>query len=118
VIADVVSRLAAAWAGAPLLFKFLFPVAVTVTVVDQVLKRVAPESRAYARFKHGLEAVGAFWTAIILSVVYFASVSLVNVFLRLRGADPLDRTMSPEPSFWRRHEPNPLGPLPAARHQF
>ena len=117
-IVDVSARLAAFWAGLPLLFRILFTFAVTVTVIDQVLKRVAPDSKAYAAFKHGLESVGAFWTAIILSVVYFLSVSLVNVFFRLRGMDPLDRGLTPEPTFWRRHDPNPLGPLPAARHQF
>ena len=117
-IADVFASLAALWDRLPLLFKILFTFAVTVTVIDQVLKRVAPGSKAYAAFKHGLESVGAFWTAIILSLVYFLSVSMVNVFFRVRGMDPLDRQLTPEPSFWRPHDPNPLGPLPAARHQF
>ena len=34
------------------------------------------------------------------------------------GHDPLDRRLAPEPTFWRAHEPNPLGPERAARHQF
>ena len=38
--------------------------------------------------------------------------------MRLFGKDPLDRSLAPEPSFWRAHEPNPLGPERAARHQF
>jgi hypothetical protein len=38
--------------------------------------------------------------------------------MRLFGKDPLDRSLRPEPSFWRPHEPNPLGPSAAARHQF
>ena len=38
--------------------------------------------------------------------------------MRLLGKDPLDRRLKPEPTFWRRHEPNPLGPEAAARHQF
>ena len=32
--------------------------------------------------------------------------------------DPLDRKLDAEPSFWRSHEPNPLGPAASARHQF
>jgi hypothetical protein len=38
--------------------------------------------------------------------------------MRLMGRDPLDRKLDREPSWWRRHEPNPLGPQAAARHQF
>jgi hypothetical protein len=37
---------------------------------------------------------------------------------RLFGKDLHDRGLAPEPSFWRAHEPNPLGPERAARHQF
>jgi hypothetical protein len=117
-MSDVFDWLARTYGALPLVFRVLFPVAVTITIVDQTLKRLAPESKAYASFKHGLEAVGAFWTAVILSFVYFLSVSLVNVFLRLKGEDPLDRRLDPAPTFWKSHEPNPLGPLAAARHQF
>jgi len=42
----------------------------------------------------------------------------VSLFMRLGRHDPLDRQLAPEPSFWRGHEPNPLGPARAARHQF
>jgi hypothetical protein len=42
----------------------------------------------------------------------------VSAFMRLMGRDPLDRTLAPEPTWWRRHDPNPLGPQAAARHQF
>jgi hypothetical protein len=45
-------------------------------------------------------------------------VALVWFFMKLTGKDLLDRKLDPEPSFWRAHEPNPLGPLVAARHQF
>jgi hypothetical protein len=38
--------------------------------------------------------------------------------MRLRGTDLLDREIGAEPSFWRRHEANPLGPQTAVRHQF
>jgi len=38
--------------------------------------------------------------------------------MRLFGKDPLDRKLKAEPTFWREHEPNPLGPAAAVRHQF
>ena len=57
-------------------------------------------------------------TAVILSVVYALSVGPIGLLTRLFGKDPLDRGLAPEPSFWRAHEPNPLGPERAARHQF
>jgi heme/copper-type cytochrome/quinol oxidase subunit 2 len=117
-MSDVLDWLVRAYLAMPLVFRVLFPVAVAITVVDQVWKRVAPDSRGYAAFKHGLESIGAFWTAVILSIVYFLSVSLVNLFLRLKGEDPLDRQLAPAPTFWKIHEPNPLGALRAARHQF
>jgi hypothetical protein len=63
-------------------------------------------------------AVGAVWTAVILSVVYLLSVGPVSLAMRLRGKDPLDRSLAPEPTFWRTHEQNPLGPEAATRHQF
>lgn len=86
--------------------------------VELLLRRFAPRSRAYAAWQHFFESIGAVWTAVILALVYFVSVSLVAVGMRLFGKDPLDRSLRPEPSFWRPHEPNPLGPSAAARHQF
>jgi hypothetical protein len=53
-----------------------------------------------------------------LSFVYLLSVGPVGLGMRLFGKDPLDRALTAEPSFWRAHEPNPLGPERAARHQF
>jgi hypothetical protein len=50
--------------------------------------------------------------------VYFVSVSFVSIFMKLRGRDLLDRGLDPEPTFWRPHEPNPLGERAAVRHQF
>ena len=46
------------------------------------------------------------------------SVGPIGLVMRLAGKDPLDRGLAPEPSFWRKHEPNPLGVEAAARHQF
>lgn len=105
----------AAW---PTHRKVLFTVAVLVFLTELALRRFAPRSAAYARWKKGFEAVGRFWTAIILSVVYFVSVAVVSVFMRLFGKDPLDRKLDREPTWWRPHDPNPLGPQAAARHQF
>ena len=86
--------------------------------VELLLRRFAPRSRAYARWQHFFESIGAVWTAVLLAVVYFVSVSLVSIAMRVMGKDPLDRSLRAEPSFWRPHEPNPLGPRASARHQF
>jgi len=64
------------------------------------------------------QGIGKVWTAVILALVYFLSVGPVGLVMRLVGHDPLDRRLAPEPSFWRAHEPNPLGAERAARHQF
>jgi hypothetical protein len=116
--ADAVTRLGQ-WLGSlPVHTRVLLALATTVFVIELVLRRVAPRSRFYAGWTKAFQAVGKFWTAIILSVVYFLSVALVSVFMKLRGKDLLDRSLQPEPSFWRPHDPNPLGPRAAARHQF
>jgi hypothetical protein len=106
------------FAGLPTYKQVLLVLATTLFVVELVLRRFARGSRLYARWTAGIEALGAFWSAIILSIVYFVSVAAISVFMRLFGKDLLDRRLDPEPSFWRSHEPNPLGPLAAARHQF
>jgi succinate dehydrogenase/fumarate reductase cytochrome b subunit len=89
-----------------------------VVTVELAFRRFAPRSAAYHAWQRFFEAVGSVWTAVILAVVYFVSVSLVAVGMRLFGKDPLDRSLRAEPSFWRAHEPNPLGIRAAARHQF
>jgi hypothetical protein len=89
-----------------------------VVGVELLLRRFAPNSRAYAAWKHFFEAIGNVWTAVLLAVVYFVSVSLVAAGMRLFGKDPLDRSLRAEPTFWRPHDPNPLGARAAARHQF
>jgi hypothetical protein len=96
----------------------VFVFACLVVGVELLLRRFAKGSQAYAAWTHAFETIGSFWTAVLLAVVYFASVSLVSLGMKLFGKDPLDRTLRAEPSFWRRHEPNPLGPTAAARHQF
>ncbi|HUG54340.1 MAG TPA: hypothetical protein VMR21_12095 [Vicinamibacteria bacterium] len=96
----------------------LLGLATTVFVIEVVLRRVARGTRLYRRWTSAFEALGAVWSAVILSIVYFVSVAGVSVFMRLFAKDLLDRGLDPEPTFWRPHEPNPLGPTAAARHQF
>jgi len=108
------------WAGfvaLPLRFKLL-SLATLVVVVELAFRRFAPKSRAYERWTRFFEGMGAVWTAVLLSVVYLVSVGPISLIMRLRKNDPLDRGLRAEASFWRAHEPNPLGPLAAARHQF
>jgi hypothetical protein len=96
----------------------LLAFATVVVVVEFCFRRFAPRSRAYARWTAFFEGIGHVWTTVLLGVIYFFSVSLVSLGMRLSGKDPLDRVLAAEPSFWRPHEPNPLGPAVAARHQF
>ena len=89
-----------------------------VVLVELALRRFAPKSQAYARWTRFFAGIGSVWTAVILSIVYLLSVGPIGLAMRLFGKDPLDRALTPERSFWRAHEPNPLGPARAARHQF
>ena len=117
-VLDVLGRVGHWLAGLPTYKLALLVFATTVFVVELILRRVARGTLLYRRWTAAFEALGAFWSAIILSIVYFVSVAMVSVFMKIMRRDLLDRTLAPEPSFWRAHEPNPLGPLAAARHQF
>jgi hypothetical protein len=101
----------------PFRFKIL-AFASAVVLVELAFRRLAPKSRAYERWTAFFQGIGKVWTAVLLAVVYVLSVGPVGLVMRLVGHDPLDRRLAPEPSFWRAHEPNPLGPERAARHQF
>jgi hypothetical protein len=101
----------------PLRYKILAAAALVVAV-EVAFRRLAPRSAAYRRWTRFFEGVGHVWTIVILGLVYYLSVAIVAVFMRLSGRDPLDRSLEPRPSFWRSHEPNPLGARQAARHQF
>ncbi len=92
--------------------------AAVVVLVEVGFRRLAPKSRAYARWTAFFQGIGKVWTAVLLAIVYVLSVGPIGLVMRLRRQDPLDRGLAPEPSFWRAHEPNPLGPERAARHQF
>jgi hypothetical protein len=105
------------FSGLPLRWKLLL-LASAVVLVELAFRRFAPRSRAYARWTAFFQAIGSVWTAVLLSLIYGLSVGPVGLVMRLAGHDPLDRSLAAEPSFWRRHDPNPLGPERAARHQF
>jgi hypothetical protein len=92
--------------------------ALVVLLTEIGLRRLAPRSAVYAKWTALFVAVGSVWTALILSLVYLLSVGPVGLAMRLLGKDPLDRSLRDEPTFWRRHEPNPLGPEASVRHQF
>lgn len=110
-------NLLASLADLPLRWKVL-AFATTVVLIELAFRHLAPKSRAYARWTGFFQGIGMVWTAVILAVVYVVSVGPIGLVMRLAGKDPLDRRLAPEPSFWRAHEPNPLGPEKAARHQF
>ncbi len=112
-VSDLLTRLA----GLSLRGKLL-ALATAILLVELAFRRFAPKSKAYARWTAVFRAIGAVWTAILLSIVYVLSVGLTGIALRLLGKDPLDRSLQPEPTFWRIHEPHPLGPQVAVRHQF
>lgn len=96
----------------------LLAFATVIVLVELGLRRFAPKSKAYARWTGFFQGIGSVWTALILSIVYLLSVGPIGLVMRLFGHDPLDRRLAPEPSFWRAHEANPLGPERAVRHQF
>jgi hypothetical protein len=109
---------ALAWVGELSLRWKILAFATTVVVIELLFRHLAPKSRAYARWTRFFKGIGTVWTAVILALVYLLSVGPIGLVMRLAGHDPLDRSLAPEPSFWRSHEPNPLGAERAARHQF
>ncbi len=96
----------------------LLAAGVVLVVVELALRRFAAKSRVYAGWTAVFRGIGSVWTAVLLALVYVVSVGPIGLGMRLFGNDPLDRALVAEPSFWRPHEPNPLGTEGAARHQF
>lgn len=117
-VSEVWARVGHWFAALPTYKQVLLAVATTMFVVELILRRFARGTPLYTKWTAFFEGIGAFWSAIILSLVYFVSVAGIWVFVKLLGKDLLDRRLSAEPSFWRTHEPNPLGPIAASRHQF
>jgi hypothetical protein len=117
VVVLIASRLAPWWLNRTLVLRILLASATLMTSVELTLGQF-PGSTAYRRWTRFVHGMGAVWTAVILSVVYAVAVGPVGLGMKVLRKDPLDRRLAPEPSFWRGHEPNPLGPEAAARHQF
>jgi hypothetical protein len=117
-IPEIFDAVARWFAARPPITKGLLVFATSVVLIELAFRRLAPRSAAYKRWTAFFEGIGAVWSAVILGLIYFFSVSLTSLGLKLAGKDPLDRSLRPEPSFWRAHEANPLGPRAAARHQF
>ncbi len=107
-----------AWLAGPGWRPKLLAFAFAVMLVELSLRNLAPKSAVYRGWTACFRGIGAVWTALILALVYVLSIGPIGVVMRVRGKDPLDRRLDPEPSFWRAHEPNPLGPERASRHQF
>jgi len=117
-VGDALSRLGHRLVGLPTHTKVLLALATTIFVIELGFRYLAPRSKAYRTWTHGIEAIGAVWTAVLLSVVYLVSVGPISLFMALARKDLLDRAPGVGPTAWKSHEPNPLGPLAAARHQF
>ena len=114
----MLSRIATKLAALPTHTKVLLAVATTVFVIELALRWFAPKSGFYRGWTQVFLTIGHFWTAILLGIIYFVTVSVISLVMKLFAPDPLDRGLAPEATFWRSHEPNPLGPEAAARHQF
>jgi branched-subunit amino acid ABC-type transport system permease component len=117
-LSELIGRIGTRIAHLPTHTKVLLTFAISVLLIELAFRRFGPRSKAYARWTRGVEAVGVVWTAVLLSIVYIVSVGPVSLFMRLAGRDLLDRSRGSAPTFWKPHDPNPLGPLAAARHQF
>lgn len=98
--------------------RVLLLLAITVLVLELLLRNLAPRSRLYARWTAAFMAVGKLWTVVLLSLLYLVAIGPVGLIMRLTGKDPLERGLTPAPSFWNAHEPNPLGVRAASRYQF
>lgn len=101
----------------PLRWKVL-AFATTVVLVELAFRHLAPRSLAYARWTRFFQGIGVVWTTVILAIIYILSVGPIGLVMRVTGHDPLDRHIQPDGTMWKTHEPNPLGPERAARHQF
>jgi len=100
----------------PLRWRVALPAALAVLLVEQVFRRAAPRSHAYARWTAAFEAVGAVWATVILAALYVVVVGPVSLVLRLRRRDLLGDPA--EPGAWRAPEPAAMPPREAARHLF
>jgi hypothetical protein len=112
------SRVSAKWALLPTHTRVLLAFALSVFIVELILRRWARGSRVYAVWTRAFQAIGHVWTVVLLSLIYLVAVGPVRLGMLLARKDLLDRRLGGETSAWRDHVPNPLGPDAAARHQF
>ena len=106
------------FAGLPTHTRVLLAFATTVVAIELLLRYAVPKSRLYALWTRGFTLLGEVWTAVLLSVIYLIAVGPVSLVMRLARRDLLDKQLASATSAWRNHDPNPLGPEAAARHQF
>ena len=70
----MMSRFGAWLAHLPTHTKVLLTFAICVVLIELAFRRFAPHSKAYSRWTKGIEAVGAVWTAVLLSIFLIALV--------------------------------------------
>jgi hypothetical protein len=100
--------------GKVVLGLFLF-----ICLMELIVRRLPALAWLYRGWSTAIRALGEFWTAVILAIVYGLAVGPTNLAFRARRRDLLDRALDDgSASVWRTHAPNPLGPETAARHQF
>lgn len=98
--------------------QILIPLFVVVVGGELVFSKLFPKSAAYRAWKGFFDRLGHLWSVVLLSIIYFIAVGPVALGMKLAGNDLLDLRLEREPTFWRKHDKNPLEPLRAARHQF
>lgn len=98
--------------------QILIPLFVVVVGGELVFSKLFAKSAAYRAWKGFFDGLGHIWSVVLLSIIYFIAVGPVALGMKLVGNDLLDLGLEGEPSFWRKHDKNPLEPLRAARHQF
>jgi hypothetical protein len=84
-VLDAWGRIGHWFAALPPHKQVLLGLATTVFLIELALRRFARGTRFYAVWTAAFEAIGAFWSAIILSVVYFVSVALVSLLSKAFG---------------------------------
>ncbi len=110
---------AAAWfARLPVHTRVILCLALAMVAIELILRRWAPASGLYAKWKAFFQAIGHVWTVALLSVIYVLAVGFVKLMMLFSRKDLLDRAQGAEQSAWHPHVPNPLGAEAAARHQF
>ena len=104
--------------GLPLFYKVILTLATTSFVIEMTLRAWGRSTAAYAAWHRAMEAIGQFWTAIILGVVYFVAVQLTSHLMKIFGAKQPRTPGKSDGTFWLRPSPTPLDAPSAARRLF